>query len=69
MSRLENFGQYIEDSMISWHCPGVAVALIKGDDILHQRAYGLRDVDDQLPMTEHTRFAMASVTKTTRWTD
>lgn len=63
MSRLESFDQYIQDAMKSWRCPGVAVSIIKGDDILHQNAYGLRDVENQLPMTEDTRFAMASVTK------
>ena len=61
--RLEGFDQFIEDAMASWHCPGVAVAVIKGDEILHQNAYGFIDVDERLPMTAHTRFAMASVTK------
>ncbi len=63
MSRLENFDHYIQNSMKSWHCPGAAVAIIKGDDVLHQGAYGLRDVENQLPMTEDTRFPLASVTK------
>lgn len=63
MSRLENFDHYIQNSMKSWHCPGAAVAIVKADHVLHQSAYGLRDVEDQLPMTEDTRFAMASVTK------
>src|SRR5215217_4943510 len=63
MRRLDSFAQYIEDSMASWNCPGVVVAIVKGDDIFHQSAHGLRDVENQLPMTEDTRFAMASVTK------
>lgn len=63
MSGLETFDHYIDSSMKSWHCPGAAVAIVKGDDVLHQSVHGLRDVEDQLPMTEDTRFAMASVTK------
>ena len=63
MSRLQNFDRYIEDAMQSWHCPGVAVAIVKGEELLHQGAYGVRDVENQLPMTADTRFAMASVTK------
>ena len=63
MGHLESFDHYIQNSMKSWHCPGAAVAIVKGDDVLHQHAYGLRDVEDQLSMTEDTRFAMASVTK------
>jgi len=60
---LEGFDQFIQDAMASWHCPGVAVAVIKGDEILHQNAYGFLDVEEQISMTVHTRFAMASVTK------
>ena len=63
MRRLDSFKGYVEDAMASWHCPGVALSVIKGDDILHQGAYGLSDVEKELPMTEETRFAMASVTK------
>jgi len=63
MKSLENFDQYIESAMQSWHCPGAALAIIKGNDVLYQNVYGLRDVENKLPMTEDTRFAMASVTK------
>jgi CubicO group peptidase (beta-lactamase class C family) len=63
MSRFEDFDQYVRDAMVSWHCPGVAVSIVKGDEVLHQNVYGLRDLEHQLPMTADTRFAMASVTK------
>jgi hypothetical protein len=35
MTRFNNFDQYIQDSMASWHCPGVAV-VVKEGDVLHQ---------------------------------
>ena len=63
MNRLKGFDQYIQDSMKTWHCPGAAVVIVKGDDVLHQATYGLRDVEEQLPMTIDTRFPLASVTK------
>lgn len=63
MNRLDDFDAYIEEAMQSWHCPGVAISIVKEDDILHQRVYGLRDVEETLELTEDTRFAMASVTK------
>jgi CubicO group peptidase (beta-lactamase class C family) len=62
-SRFENYDQYVEAAMRSWHCPGVALSVIREDRVLHQNAYGLRDVEEQQPMTVDTRFAMASVTK------
>jgi CubicO group peptidase (beta-lactamase class C family) len=63
MSRFDDLDQYIEDAMRSWPCPGVAVSIVKGDRVLHENVFGWRDVENQLPMTEDTRFAMASVTK------
>lgn len=63
MSRLTDYNPYIQNAMQSWNCPGVAIAVLKGDDVLHQAVFGLRDVENQLPMTEATRFAMASCTK------
>ncbi len=63
MSRLTDFDQYIQDTMTSWHCPGVAVSIVKGDDVLHQSVHGWRDVEDELPMTADTRFPIASITK------
>lgn len=63
MSRFHDFDQYVEEAMRSWHCPGVALAVVKEDAVLHQNSYGLRDVAQELPMTPDTRFAMASVTK------
>src|SRR5688572_5150573 len=61
--QLGDFSAYIEAAMTTWSCPGAAVAIIQGDTILHQGTYGLRDVENNLPLTAETRFAMASVTK------
>lgn len=63
MNRFSDFDHYIQEAMASWHCPGVAIAIVKEDEILHQNVYGLRDVENNLPLTADTRFAMASVTK------
>lgn len=63
MSRLGDFDHYVQAAMQSWNCPGVAFAIVQGDQVLHHGAFGLRDVENSLPMTEDTRFAMASVTK------
>lgn len=63
MSPFDDFDSYIEDAMTSWHCPGAVITVIKEDEVLHQGAYGLRDVEANLPMTPATRFPIASVTK------
>jgi len=58
-----DFDRYVQDAMPGWHCPGVAVAVLRGDDVVYRAAHGQRDVERDLPMTPDTRFAMASVTK------
>ncbi len=63
MSFFNQFDDYISETMKSWNSPGMAVAVIKGDAVLYRKVFGYRDVENKLPMTEDTRFAMASVTK------
>lgn len=42
MSRLNDYNPYIQNAMQSWNCPGLAIAIIKGDQVLHQAVFGLR---------------------------
>ena len=63
MSRFHDFDQYVDAARRSWECPGVALSIVQRDAVLHHGVYGLRDVEQRLPMTAETRFAMASVTK------
>jgi len=63
MKSLNNFDQTINQALQDWHIPGAAVAVVKGDDILHMKGHGFRDVEKRLPVTEHTRFPIASMTK------
>jgi len=63
MTQLDDYDQYIQDAMKSWSCPGMALAIVRGNDVIYQGVFGWRDVENQLPMTDDTRFAMASVTK------
>jgi len=57
------FDRYVQDALPGWHCPGVAIAVVRGDGVVYRAAHGLRDVERGLPLTPDTRFAMASVTK------
>lgn len=57
------FDRYVRDALPGWSCPGVALAVVRGDEVVYRAAHGLRDVARGLPLTPDTRFAMASVTK------
>jgi CubicO group peptidase (beta-lactamase class C family) len=63
MNSLPNFDQTVTQALQDWHIPGAAVAIVKGDKILHKQGHGFRDVEQRLPITEHTRFPIASMTK------
>ncbi|MCI0709539.1 MAG: beta-lactamase family protein, partial [Chloroflexi bacterium] len=49
--------------MEDWHAPGAAVAVLKSDEVAMMEGFGYRDVEQQLPVTPDTRFAIASCTK------
>lgn len=63
MSTWTEFDAYAQNALPSWSCPGVALGVVRGDEVVYRAAHGLRDVEQRAPLTAETRFAMASVTK------
>ena len=61
--RFAALDEFILDKMGQTHLPGVSLALLEGDDVVHQRGYGFRDLKDGLPATPETLYAIGSVTK------
>ncbi len=47
----------------TFQVPGVAVAVVVGDEVVLSKGYGLRDVEKKLPMAAETQMPIASVTK------
>src|ERR671933_527152 len=43
--------------------PGVAIAVVKGGEVAWGKGYGWADKDRRLPVTEHTVFQAASISK------
>ena len=62
-SALSGLTEYVSAAMPTWSSPGVALAVVKGSEVLYQGVFGQRDVVADLPLTADTRFPMASVTK------
>ncbi len=54
---------YIVDAMRAWRVPGLAVAIVRGDEILYLKGFGYRDGAKKLPVTPDTLFMAASTTK------
>jgi CubicO group peptidase (beta-lactamase class C family) len=53
------FARIIKD----WHAAGFAVAVIKKDSVIYSKGFGYRDLENKLPVTPRTLFAIGSCTK------
>ncbi len=60
---LEVLDEYIENARNDWQIPGLSIAVIKNDTTILAKGYGVRDINYQDPVDEHTLFAIASNTK------
>jgi len=68
IARAESFDagaveKLVEDARQSWHVPGVAVAIVRGDKVIYLRGHGVRSVEDGAGVTPDTLFPIASCTK------
>jgi len=55
----DGFSKILEE----WQIPGLAVAVVRGGQVIFCQGYGYRDVEAKLKVTPHTRFAIGSTTK------
>ncbi len=53
----------IEEIFSQWNVPGVAVGIIRDGELVSARGYGVRDVNNPLPVDADTNFAIGSNTK------
>jgi len=60
---LGDFDAYVDRTMREWKVPGAAIVIVKDGNIVLSKGYGLRDVKNNLPVTEQTLFPIASITK------
>jgi CubicO group peptidase (beta-lactamase class C family) len=48
----------------SFSIPGMAIGIVENGELVYVRAFGVRDLESGEPVTVHTRFHIASLTKT-----
>jgi CubicO group peptidase (beta-lactamase class C family) len=54
----------IEEQMRAAHVPGLALAVVRDNDVVYARGFGVTSVEDgALPVTPHTLFRIGSLTK------
>lgn len=57
------FNSYVEQAIEEWDVPGLAIVVVKGDSVVFEKGYGLRELSGQKPVNAETIFAAASTTK------
>ena len=61
--RLDGFDEWVESIMKEWKVPGLGVAIVEDGKTVFARGYGWRNVEEKLPVTPDTLFAIGSNTK------
>ena len=53
----------VTDALAKFKVAGVAVAVVKDGKVIHQKGYGVTDINTKKPVNEFTNFAIASNSK------
>jgi CubicO group peptidase (beta-lactamase class C family) len=62
-SLLDTFEATVEAARDFYDIPGVAIAIVEGNDIAYAEGFGVRNIKTEEPVTPNTRFYLNSVTK------
>lgn len=60
---LADFEKYATKSMSDWRVPGMAIAIVRGDDVIYEKAFGVKELGKEDPVTTDTVFQIGSTSK------
>lgn len=60
---ISNLDKYVKLLMREMDVPGLSMVLVEGDQVIYERALGVRDLETKAPVTTQTLFGIASTTK------
>jgi CubicO group peptidase (beta-lactamase class C family) len=60
---LAGFDDYVNKALRDWEVPGPAIAIVKNDQVVFAKGYGVRKLGDPVPVDERTLFAIGSSSK------
>ncbi len=61
--RINRLAEQLEQRRKDLHIPGMAIAVVKDDEVILVRGSGLADLKNETPVTPETIFAIGSITK------
>jgi CubicO group peptidase (beta-lactamase class C family) len=60
---LDHLESHVNQVLQDWHVPGMAIGIVQDGKIILNEGFGLRDIEQNLPVTPDTVFGIASVSK------
>ncbi len=60
---LSGFDELVEQALADFNIPGLAIAVVAGDELAFAQAFGYRDFEERAPMSADSLFAIGSTTK------
>ena len=63
MDRMSGIDDFVSNKLSESGVPGVAISIVKDGKVILSRGYGKRNIDQELPVTEDTVFAIGSSSK------
>src|SRR5688572_25865867 len=61
--RLDRLAAEIDRNRVDLHVPGAALAIVRGDEVIFARGFGVADVERKTAMTPSTPLVIGSATK------
>jgi len=62
-SVVKKYDYFIEQKLVELQAPGAAIAIVHGDSVIYSKCYGVRALGCFEPITPHTTFRIASLSK------
>ncbi|GAA0453738.1 serine hydrolase domain-containing protein [Alkalibacillus silvisoli] len=62
-SWISNYEAYVETILDKYQVPGAAIGVKKDGEVIYERGFGKRNVEEKLEVNEDTIFGIASITK------
>jgi CubicO group peptidase (beta-lactamase class C family) len=53
----------MQEALKSWNVPGASLAIVRGNEVIHLKGYGVKDLKTAQPVTPDTIFAIGSTSK------
>ena len=61
--KFDRLVEQLEQQRQTFHVPGMAIAVVKDDEVILSHGFGVANIEEQTPVTPETIFAIGSTTK------